>query len=94
VIDVATEASLERLLEEQAATIVDAVITASANQLTKEITVGAHLSCFQARMAWGIQAGPYGKGYPRGKKMAVRPFGGWPARRAYKGRAWRARMKL
>jgi hypothetical protein len=53
-------------------------------------------------------SGPYGVGYPRGKKMAagrppcrratpqtaVRPFGGWPARRAYKGRAWRARMKL
>jgi hypothetical protein len=53
-------------------------------------------------------AGPYGVGYPRGKKTAggrplcgratpqtaVRPFGGWPARRAYKSRAWRARMKL
>jgi hypothetical protein len=54
------------------------------------------------------QPGLYGKGYPRGKKTAaghppwgratpqtvVRPFGGWPARRAYKGWAWRARMKL
>jgi hypothetical protein len=46
-----------------------------------------HWSC-------ALSAGPYGKGYPRGKKMAVRPFGGWPARRAYKGRAWRARLKL
>jgi hypothetical protein len=56
----------------------------------------------------GSKAGPYGKGYPRGKKtavgrppyrraipqMAVRLFGGWPARRAYKGRAWRAGVKL
>jgi hypothetical protein len=56
----------------------------------------------------GVESGPYGVGYPRGKKTAagrlptgraipqtaVRPFGGWPARRAYKGRAWQARMKL
>ena len=27
-------------------------------------------------------------------QTAVRPFGGWPGRRAYKGRAWRARMNL
>jgi hypothetical protein len=54
------------------------------------------------------KAGPYGVGYPRGKKMAAgRPpygratpqtavslFGGWPTRRGYKGQAWRARMKL
>jgi hypothetical protein len=56
----------------------------------------------------GSPSGPYGKGYPRGKKTAaghtpcgqatpqtaVRPFGGWPTHRAYKGRAWRARMKF
>jgi len=48
-----------------------------------------------------INAGPYSMGYPRGKKTAighpqtaVRPFGGWPARRAYKVWAWQARMKL
>jgi hypothetical protein len=57
---------------------------------------------------YSCHPGPYGKGCPRGKKTAagrppcgratlqtaVRPFGGWPARRAYKGWAWRARMKL
>jgi hypothetical protein len=55
-----------------------------------------------------VHPGPYGVGYPRGKKTAagrppcgratpqtaLRPFGGWPAHRAYKGWAWRARMKL
>jgi hypothetical protein len=57
---------------------------------------------------WSGGPGLYGKGYPRGKKTAagrppcgratpqtaIRPFGGWPARRAYKGWAWRARVKL
>jgi hypothetical protein len=51
---------------------------------------------------------PYGKGYPRGKMMAagrppcgratpqtaLRPFGGWPARRAYKDQAGQAQLKL
>jgi hypothetical protein len=38
----------------------------------------------------GEEDGPVG-GPPQ---TAIRPFGGWPARRAYKGRAWRAGVKL
>jgi hypothetical protein len=55
-----------------------------------------------------VSSGPYEKGYLMGKKTAagcppcgqatpqsaVRLFGGWPARRAYKGRAWQVCMKL
>jgi hypothetical protein len=39
------------------------------------------------RMAWGVQRG-------RRWLYTVRPFQGWPARRAYKSRAWQARVKL
>jgi hypothetical protein len=46
-----------------------------------------HLLCARDQKTRDFAPGPYGKGYPRGKKTAVRPFGGWPARRAYKGRA-------
>jgi hypothetical protein len=46
----------------------------------------------QARTVWGIQGG---RRRPQAApQTAVRPVGGWPARRVYKGRAWRARMKL
>jgi hypothetical protein len=49
-------------------------------------------------MAWGVQGGrrrPQAAtpkdGHP---KTAMRPIQGWPARRAQKGRAWRAQVKL
>jgi hypothetical protein len=43
-----------------------------------------------------VSPGPYGKGYPRGKKTAAGRLtcGRATPRRAYKGWAWQGRVKL
>jgi hypothetical protein len=53
---------------------------------------GLTFVCFQKEvcMAWGIQGRPVREGVSKEEEDGRRP----PAQRAYKGRAWWARMKL